>query len=116
MADSVAPRLSAEECLDNISNKMELQQLIGILQASHSINGEMLLVIGSTGMLVVGGAVAAYERIIVAYLCLKSREMGMDRFVNRLFHVGDTLQVSRLALLRGRGRGGRGCWRTRGHI
>lgn len=55
--------------------------------------GEVLLMLGSSGMLLVGADVYAHEQLLVAYLCLRSREMGMERFVNRLFQLGDTLQA-----------------------
>ena len=94
MADSIEPRLPAEQYMDAEDHQMELQQVIGNVRSSHDLKGgEFLLVIGSTGMLLVGPKVTTIESTLIAYISLRSREMGMEQFVNRLFHVGDTLQV-----------------------
>ena len=80
--------------MDSEDNQMELQQVIGNIRSAHDLRGgEFLLVIGSTGMILVGANRTAVENILIAYISLRSREMGMEQFVNRLFHVGDTLQV-----------------------
>ncbi len=94
LAESIEPRPPAESFMDSEKNQMELQQVIGTVRSSHDLKGgEFLLVIGSSGMLLVGPKTSSIESTLIAYIALRSREMGMERFVNRLFHVGDSLQV-----------------------
>ena len=96
LADSIEPRLPADQYMDSEDNQMELQQIVGTLRSAHDLkNGEFLLVLGSTGMVLVGPKRTVIESTLIAYISLRSREMGMERFVNRLFHVGDTLQARR---------------------
>jgi len=97
IAESIEPRRPAAEYFDGEELQMEIQQVIGDVRGCYDNGeqGEVLLMLGSSGMLLVGADVYAHEQLLVAYLCLRSREMGMERFVNRLFQLGDTLQELR---------------------
>jgi len=96
MAESISPRLPAEAYMDGEENQMEIQQTIGQVRTAHDLaGGQVLLVLGQNGMLLVGHNVHKYESTIVAYLCLRSRELCMERFINHLFRLGDTLQELR---------------------
>ena len=79
--------------LDKEEHENELKQILGETQSSHDIDEDELLIIGTSGLLVAGRGCARHEETLVAYLELKSIELFVSSFSERLLHLHDSLHT-----------------------
>ena len=77
--------------LDKEEHENELKQILGETQSSHDIDEDELLIVGTSGILVAGRGCARHEETLVAYLELKSIELFVSAFSERLLYLHDSL-------------------------
>jgi hypothetical protein len=91
MANSINPRMLAEKYMDGEEHENELRQILGATDNAYDLEDDFLLVLGETGILLVGRTVRQYEEILLAFLFLQSMNMFIGGLFDRLFELNDGL-------------------------
>lgn len=93
LAESIEPKMPAENYLDKEDFENELKQVLGDTYVSYDLgHQEGLLVMGSSGILYVEEDHMRHEEILSAYLFLFSLSTFIRNYFNRTFILGDTLK------------------------
>ena len=85
MAESITPNMMARKYLDKEDNENELKQILGDTHSAHDLASDEVLIVGSTGILVVGPRIKRHEKLLVSFACLKGMDFFAQNFFSRLF-------------------------------
>ncbi len=91
IAESISPKLKAEDYLDRGEYENELKQILGDIHSAHDLSKDDIIIMGSTGILVVGPHSQYYESILTKYLSLQSREIFLRNYFVRSFILSKNL-------------------------
>ena len=91
MADGINPKMLARKYMDGEDHENELRQVLGATNDAYDLEDDFLLVVGETGILMVGADVKAQEDLAVAFLTLQSMNMFIGGLFDRLFELNDNL-------------------------
>jgi hypothetical protein len=95
IAKDIIPRLTAEQYMDKEDNENELKQVLGDTQAAYNLAEDLILIIGTHGLLFAGSQSGKYEHILASYLSLKTREIFLENFFYKLFSLQSVLHDTR---------------------
>jgi hypothetical protein len=91
LADSINPKMLAEKYMDGEDHENELRQILGATSDAYDLEDDFLLILGETGILLVGASVREHEEILIAFLFLQSMNMFIGGLFERLFELNDGL-------------------------
>ena len=94
-AESINPKVSAEEYLDNGENENEIKQVLGDTYSSFDLTDDEVLIIGKGGVFVGGDHSARHEPFLMAHAELQTRHIFMKNLYARCFILADVLKRTR---------------------
>mmetsp|Transcript_29198 Transcript_29198/g.75160 ORF Transcript_29198/g.75160 Transcript_29198/m.75160 type:complete len:696 (-) Transcript_29198:28-2115(-) len=95
IAESIEPKLPADEYLDRGDYENELKQILGDIWEAHNLGRDDVLIIGREGLMLAGPSSKRHEKLLLQYCSILLREMFIRNFFTRTFILDDSLKKIR---------------------
>jgi WD repeat-containing protein 35 len=100
VADTITPKLPAEDYLDKEDNENELKQVLGDIRSAHDLSDDDVILLGQDGVLLVGPNAAKQLELLVSYVGLLCRELFIRNYFVRTFVLNDSLKKIRNLIMK----------------
>ena len=100
VADTITPKVAAEDYLDKEDNENELKQVLGDVRSAHDLSEDDVIIMGRDGVLLAGPNAGQQLELLVSYVGLLCRELFIRNYFVRTFVLNDSLKKIRNLIMK----------------